>query len=549
MKKLSRIWPFLFALAACHTPENKRAKEDWSDYSKGYSFLSKNADSAFYYFNRSASLTPDKKQAGLAYFNMATLQSDAGDYYGTQESLTLSLKALDPRDTSVRQYIAGDYNELGVTLTALNDPVQALAYYRRALTLTSDLSFRSIILNNEGIAYKDHGQFIDALKSYSAALQLANKDSLLYARVLTNMATVRSLRDKNYNAAPEFFKALAIRDRLKDGAGANSSYAHLTDYYTSRQPDSAIGFAHKLLVSAGRLNDGDDQMHALHALMMLSPAGQSKTYFQRYQLINDSITRKRNAAKNQFALIRYNVAQQQAANIQLQKQNTLKAYQLAALACICLIGGVTGYWLYRLNQRRLGAEAAAALQHSRLQLSQKVHDKVANGIYRIISEIEHKPELEKEELLDKLDHIYGISRDITHDAEELNEADFTNKLSAMLYDLKPAAVKLALSGNEPELWAQVSLNIRGELELILQELMVNMSKHSGATQALLAFAIKPGELAVDYRDNGVGMKPKQKPGKGLQHTVSRIEALKGHIKFDDQQVNGFSVHLQVPLDQ
>lgn len=95
----------------------------------------------------------------------------------------------------------------------------------------------------------------------------------------------------------------------------------------------------------------------------------------------------------------------------------------------------------------------------------------------------------------------------------------------------------------------MSLNIRGELELILQELMVNMSKHSGATQALLAFAIKPGELAVDYRDNGVGMKPKQKPGKGLQHTVSRIEALKGHIKFDDQQVNGFSVHLQVPLDQ
>lgn len=547
LKKLSLIWlSFLLFLTACYHKAVKQQVDQWADYRKGYALLGRDDDSAFYYFNRSATNSNDKEQIASAYQSMAFIQTNAGDNYGAQESLILSLKALDEHKAGDRDYVARDYNGLGMSYSNLNEYGQALTYYRLAFPFAGDSTLKANILNNEGNAYKDLKLYSDALASYAAAIRLTNGHSVTYARVLTNQAIAEWSADQHYNAVPDLLRSLAIRLTQKDIDGENSSYAHLAQYYMTSQPDSAIHYAKKMLSVAGRLRNGDDQLDALGKLILLTPTGAAKPYFKRYQQVEDSIETKRNAAKSQFAVIRYNVEKARAENLELQRKNTERRYELIAVIMVAGLAALFGIWLYRKRKKRLQQEAENEIRESRLQLSQKVHDQVANGIYGVMSEVEHSEELDREVLADKLDRIYEVSRNIAHD-EPGEEGDFTKRISSLLNAYKRPAIRLAVNGNEPELWEMVGTPAKQQLELVLQELMVNMSKHSQATLAYVGFAIEEGCLKVECRDNGVGLAKAGKPGKGLNNTVSRIGRLNGTVTFDTQGATGFVVAIQLPL--
>jgi len=536
----------LLVLSACRQSELKHSVDPWADYRKGYDWLSKNQDSAFFYFNRSATSAADKFQVALAYQNMAFIQGDAGDNYGAQESLTQSLRSLDEHIPKHRSYLAADYNQLGMTFSNLNDHQRAIGYYKVALQYTEDPQLKQYFLNNQGNSYKDLKQFADAVLSYQAALLITGHQGLSYARVITNLATTKWLQSRRYDPTHELWRALAIRLRENDLPGQNSSYAHLSDYYTDSRPDSALWYAQKMLVTAGKLHNADDQLYALGKLISLTPTREAKIYFRRYQSINDSVQSKRNVAKNQFAVIRYEVEKAKSENLELQQKNSQRRYQLIAVMASSLLAAGAGFWSYSKRKQRMQAEAECNIQESKLRLSQKVHDKVANGIYRTMSEVEHQPDIDRTSLLDQLEKIYDVSRNIAHDEPELS-LDFTERISSMLYAFKKPAARLAVTGNEPDLWEKVGSDIKEQLSLVLQELMVNMSKHSKATQAHVGFSAEDHYLLIEYQDDGVGLGDKSKPGKGISGTVSRIEALHGSVSFGAGEVKGLHVSIRLPI--
>ncbi len=547
LKKLSLIWillPLLFT--SCQQKKVPITPGKWFFYKKAYNFLFVNKDSAFYYFNRSATSTSSKQEAALAYQNMALIQSDAGDDYGAQESLVLGLNLLDAHDLSNRVHFADDYNQLGITFSNLNEFAQALNYYQRAFSYADDLELRAHLLNNEGNTYKDLKYYSKAISAYKNALRMVSQNKDAYARVLTNLAFAKWLQNPQYNPVPELLRGLAIRVREKNVPGENSSYAHLSDFYLKSHPDSALFYAQKMLVVAGQLRNADDQLHALHTLILLSPTIASKEYFQRYQFVNDSVQTKRSAARSQFAVIRYNVAQAKVENLALQNENTTKRYQLLAVLAFASLAGIGTVWWYRKRKQHIQLQADNKINESKLKLSQKVHDQVANGVYRIMSEVEHNEDLDKTRLLDQLDSMYEVSRNIAHDNEEPME-DFNVRVGALLNALKTPAIRLAITGNEPELWQNVGEEVKKQLELVLQELMVNMNKHSQATQAHIGFAVTQDQLKISYRDNGIGLNHQNKKGKGLENTVSRIVALKGSINFESPAEKGLGIEILVSL--
>lgn len=547
LKKLSLISiTLLLIFAACHKKAPTVHVDEWADYRKAYGFLNKNNDSAFYYFNRSAAGSLDKQQVASAYQSMAFIQSNAGDTYGAQESLILSLKSLDARDPKNRDELARSYNGLGMSYSDLNENGQALTYYKLALPFADDPQLRSNILNNQGNAYKDLKSYPAALTSYATALQIADRKGAGYASLLTNQAITKWLANGHYNPVPVLLRSLTIRLHQNDVGGENSSYAHLAEYYQDSAPDSAIYYAQKMLIAARRLLNGNDQLYALRKLIVLTPPAQSIVYFKRYQQIEDSLTTKRNAAKNQFAVIRYNVAAAKAENLTLQNENTKKRYQLIAVLGFACLAGIGTVWWYRKRKQGIQLQAENKINESKLKLSQKVHDQVANGVYRIMSEVEHSTDIDKTHLLDQLDSMYEVSRNIAHDNEEPTD-DFSVRIGALLNALKNPAIRLAITGNEPERWQAVSAETTGQLELVLQELMVNMNKHSRATQAYIGFSLEQGQLKIEYRDNGVGLDQQNKKGKGLQNTVSRITALKGSINFENLPEKGLAIEILVPL--
>jgi len=546
LRNLSPIWILpLLIFTACHRSAPTKPPDQWADYRKAYGLLNKNKDSAFYYFNRSATNSTNKEQVAMAYQNMALIQSDAGDNYGAQESLTLALKSLDEHDPKNRGHLAEDYNQMGMTFANLDDNTQALTYYGLALHYTDSPQLKAYFLNNQGNAYKKLKAYGKALSSYHAVLRIVDPKSTDYARTLTNVATTKWLQDPRYNAVPDLLRSLTIRLREKDIWGENSSYTHLADFYMDRRPDSALWYARKMFDAASKLNSPDDKLAALRKLIVLVPS-QSKTYFQHYQRLEDSLQSARSAEKSQFAVIRYNVEKAKTENIQLQKKNAERKYQLLVVTLVALVGAFVGLWLYKWRKRRMQLEADRRLQESKLRLSQKVHDKVANGIYRIMSEVEHLPEIDRTVLLDQLENMYNVSRNVAHDEEE-SVVNFVERISTMLNAFKNPSLRLAVEGNETELWQEVSLGVREQLLLVLQELMVNMSKHSKATQAYVGFTAKDERLILEYRDDGVGLGGKETAGMGMQNTVSRIEALNGTINFEGAEAKGLRILIQLPI--
>ena len=543
--KRSQIWLLLILLAACgKTPVHQTS--EWKYYRKGYYFLNKNIDSAFFYLNEGATASSDKEEASLCYRVMASIQSDAGDNYGAQESLIQSLDALDEHKQTDRDQLATDYDELGLTFLNLGNVDQALPYFRLALHYVKDPKTRSYFLNHSGNAYQNKRQFFQALKLYDAALKSCGKDTMARARILTNITVTRWMQNKHYNAAPGLIATLNTRLRNGDRWGVVSSYGHLATFYEKKQPDSARFYAEKMLQVSEKLKSSDEELLALQRLIPLSDLSKSRVYFRRYQQLNDSIQQKRNAAKNQFALIRYNVQKAKTENLQLQKTNEERQYQLISVTILAILGAVAGFLIYKKRKRRLRLEADRRLQDSKLQLSQKVHDKVANGIYRIMSAVEHQPDLEREHLLDQLEGMYDISRNIAHDEPDL-AADFAQRIDMMLFAFRRPSIKLAVSGNDTGLWEQVNAGVREQLTLILQELMVNMTKHSQATQAYIAFSLADKELHIEYRDNGIGLSGPKESGMGMQNTVSRIKALNGSISFDSKAADGLRAFIQLPI--
>jgi tetratricopeptide (TPR) repeat protein len=524
-----------------------------ADFQKAQAFLYKQNDSAFYYFNKVVSNSKDSLQVGISYNNMAIIQSDAGDYFGAQETLLTSLQFLNENKPDDINCLSSDYNELGVNSVSLKNYDAAIEYYAAALRIAKVESYKRIFLNNKALAYQKKGRYWEAIRIYKSIVN-DRRDTAEYARVLSNFARTKWLQNPGYNAAPELLTALRLRKEANNLWGQNASYAHLADYYTLKRPDSAYRYAADMYRVASRLNSADDQMEALEKLIRLGPESDAKQYFVHYQRLNDSTQTVRNAAKNQFALIRYDAQKNKADNLRLQKDNADKRYQLIkqkviiySTLVLSLAAFAFGIFLYRKRRQRLVLESEKAIQENQLRTSKKVHDVVANGLYRMMSEIENQDGLDKELLLDRIENMYEKSRDISYDKPDSTNLPFSEKLTRILRSFATGSTKVALAGNSNALWKEIDADVMYEIEHVLQELMVNMKKHSGASNVAVRFERKGGRINIYYTDNGVGFTGEPQYKNGLTNTGNRISSIKGSITFGVNVKKGVKILVSFPV--
>jgi len=540
------------SFSACQKPSRPVAATYSADYKKAVSLLYRKNDSAFYYFNKVVTSPKDSLLTAMAYNYMALIQSDAGDYFGGQESLLTSLTFLDTTKEKDYGCLSADYNELGLTSINLKHFDEAISFFDQALLYSKEEKFRLAFQNNKALAYQKKGAYPQALKLYRSTLaQVTRKET--YARVLSNMARTKWLADPGYHAAPELYRALRIRQMKKDSWGENASYAHLADYYTHSRPDSALHYAVAMYAVARRLESPDDQLEALQKLIRLGPPRDTKPYFARYQQLSDSLQTARNAAKNQFALIRYDAEKNKAENLRLQKSNAenklqiLKQYIFLAITLVVLIGGsVTVVFWYRKRKQRMELEAQNAVQENQLKLSKKVHDVVANGLYRMMSEVENQEQVDRDLLLDRMEVLYERSRDISYEAPQVEHPRFHKKMAELLLSFATPHTKVVLVGNDEVFWIKTGMQVKQEIEHILQELMVNMKKHSGARNVVIKFETQGGNRYIYYMDDGVGMKEDVRYKNGLRNTGNRIKAIQGQLIFDSQTGKGLHIELSFP---
>jgi signal transduction histidine kinase len=527
---------------------------DSLDLAKGQAFLDRHNDSAFYYFNEVTTKSKDSLQVATAYSYMASLQSDAGDYFGAQESLTLSLRFLNEQKATNRYCLASDYNELAMTSSKLKNYDKALEYNGLAENFSDDQNFRLVLQNNRANLYQRKKAYRQAIPLYETILRQTKPDGKEYARTLTNLAGTIWLSDPLHDAVPELKKALRIRLQLQDFWGQNSSFSHLADFYARSHPDSALLYARKMLVITRMLRSPDDELEALDKLIKLDRRENIKPYFLRYEQLNDSLQTARNAAKNQFALIRYNTEKMRTNNLVLQKNNADARYQILRqwffIGVIIIVSGVViGIlsYVYAKRKRQQQAATLKAVRQTQQDDSKKVHDTLANDIYYILKRVQHDEVIDRSWLENNIDEVYERARDISQEISVENDKDYYEKISARLTSFATEDTRVSLVGNSKELWQKTSPVAKIELKYVLQELMVNMRKHSQATNVVIKFEDRGSQALITYSDNGVGMRQADIEGRGLKNTGNRIKSIGGEITFESTTYSGLQIQISYPF--
>lgn len=544
----------LFAgLFACTNYRNSPQPVIAPALEKGESFWNTNKDSAFYYFNLVATRATDSLEVAMAYTYMGIIQAYEGDQYGGQESLLKSLTYLKGQGNEARACLSSNYHELGNICLNLKNYEAAVNYYQIALKYIQDPNDRTIALNSIALTYQKKGDYDQALDLYKSLLAKNTEKKKEYARVLSNYAKTQWLKDASYPAASELKQALQIRKDSNDSWGLNASYAHLADYYTHSSPDSALYFAEKRYDIALHLGSKDDEVEALSKLITLSPVGLLKPYFLRYQFLSDSLQMAKNNAKNQFALIRYEAEKSKADNLLLQKDNAQKVTQLmlqwfiwGITILIFIFVVIVLIFQYRRRQQQTEAASLQAIQEYQLKTSQKVHDVVANGLYCIMTDLEYTESIDKDKLVDKIEILYERSRDISYESPIVSGLPFHDRMEDLLKSFASDHVRVLILGNGPIIWSLVNPGIQQEVEHILQELMVNMKKHSQAHAVLIKFECLDGHIHIHYTDDGIGLPAQFNAGNGLRNTGNRIYKISGKFTFE-HPAKGLKIHISFPI--
>lgn len=551
----------LIVLIACacvrksQSPASQSVKYPTSaDFKKGENFLyfTNRPDSAFIYFNEVTKNSKDSFLIALSYGYMAEIQQEAGDFFGVQESALAGIKLLN-EDSLQRDCMASLYNNLGRSNVGLKKYDAAIGYYDRAIKAQPRSDYQNVYRNNIAVALREKGDYKEALRTFLSIKASQDEDRRALARRITNLASLKWEVDRNFNPLPDLYNALSIRIREKDDIGVTASYNHLFDYYRLNNADSALYYARKMYAIAQKTNSADDRLEALRKLIPLASVQETKRLFSQYQHLSDSVQTTQNAAKNQFALIRYESDRSKAENLVLQKDNAQKELQIlrqkilvygSILMAILIVGGA--FWRYRKKRQQMKLETHAAIQKNQLRISQKIHDTVANGLYRVMSEIEHAETIDKVVLLDKIEYLYEHSRDISYEPVE-KEGDTPARISRTLTSFATPTTKISVVGNKEELWKGISSMIVKELEQVLQELMVNMKKHSGARHVVIHFSRPNNHLELIYKDDGQGFPSNFIKGNGLKSTGTRINQIGGQITFAKETANGAEIKILIPI--
>lgn len=91
-------------------------------------------------------------------------------------------------------------------------------------------------------------------------------------------------------------------------------------------------------------------------------------------------------------------------------------------------------------------------------------------------------------------------------------------------------------------------NLELSVYRIIQELLNNIIKHSGATEALVQLHKTEKMLTITVEDNGRGFEEIASKGIGLSNIESRLSLLEGKLSIDSAYQKGTSVYIEIKLN-
>ncbi|OXA73917.1 ATP-binding protein [Flavobacterium aquidurense] len=560
---------FLFSCKekkAVETNTESIRKEALTLRNKGIeNYEKQNFNTSFDQFNKSKQLYETLKESGkkdsanIGYILilMGAIQQVNGDYYGSKETVTEALPYVKKKSI----YTASINNRLGIADKELSLYDDAIKYYKAAANDYKDPLDKLDPLSNIAAVYIQQKKYDNAIallesilsKKISKEEAQATEDVVLTDN-LGYAYFKKGMDEKGFSLMNE---ALQIRNEFKDMYGSIASYLHLADYYAKKDIQKSNTNALAAYNTATKLNSVDERLEALQILISNDHSAQNGKYVQRYFTLNDSIIKVRNNFKNKFAKIKYDAKKEKDENakLRLEKAENLLSLQKATylrivfvivfIFLVILIAILIRY--YRNKNKAIEVKTS---YNTETRIAKKIHDELANDVYHVIAFAESQPlskESTKENLLQKLDDIYGRVRGISRENNRIDTGvNFTKSIKEMLSTYNTSERNIMVTNLESIHWELIDDIKKITINRILQELMVNMKKHSQANLVVIKFESDAKSILINYTDNGIGSEKTEMVKNGLQNMENRIQAVKGTIDFDTEPDKGFKVKISIP---
>ena len=519
-------------------------------------------DSAFYYANKTKLIiNPEKefRKYTISMFILTTAQQLQGDYAGAESSIVETLSIIEKVKSDKQKHKF--YNILAFNYACQENYDEALNYYKKASTFNVDKRRKLLSILNIGHTYKQKKEYKKTIEILLPLLdEKIVQQNKYYSSGILNDIGYSYFKLGHPNAINYLNKSLQLNLNMDstadDDYDLTANYHNLNQYYSKKDEKKATKYAFLLYQKATEYNNPDDRLLGLSLLIKHSTGEELKKHSLNYIDLSDSITKVRQKAKNYFAKLKYDTKKEKEENLKLKAEKELqqeleKSKNIVIIFTIVMIVFVSGFAYYYLIEKNKKEKLQTAY-NTEIRISKKLHDELANDIFQTINFAETNDlssDNNTEKLLVNLDHIYSTTRNISRENSLIETGNlFEENLKEMIYSFKNHTVNIMINGLENMDWSTINNFKKVTIYRVIQELLINMKKHSKSNLVIVSFKKQKNDLILNYFDNGIGMNLEENIKKnGLQNAESRITSINGSFNLDSKPDHGVKINMIIPI--
>ncbi len=518
-------------------------------------------DSSYYYFNKAKSLCDVKKDTTKIIYSilkLAYIEQYQGNYSGSETTILEAFPFLKNNPNPNHHWAL--YNIMGHNYLQTLDYKLALHYYNLALNFKTNQFRKSCIKNNIALTHMETHNYkkaVQILLPLTSQKDVIN-DIEIFSIILDNLG-YSYYKVKNQKGINYMNQSLKIRKQSNNDLGLTRSYIHLSEYYQKSNSKLANKYAQLAYEKATIVNNADDRLESLKLMIQNNSKNQLKKYSLNYIQISDSLAKARQKAKNQFAKIKYDSKKDKEENLKLKTQKAETALELEKqknrnliLNFLVITGILSTIFLYYFLKAINKKEKIQTSYDTETRIAKKLHDELANDVYHTMAFAETQDlstSQNKESLLNNLDTIYSRTRNISKENSAIDTGPkYIEGLKEMMSGFNTCSITILANGMDSIDWNALDRNKKIIVYRVIQELLVNMKKHSQCSLAVITFKKRENKLQIDYSDNGLGAAlDKINSRNGLQNVENRILSINGTITFDTKSTKGFKTSFVIPV--
>jgi len=557
-----------------------------------FQFFASNLDSAAYYFENTKRLFQkinDEKRIAIVNISSGAIQLRQGNYNKTIETLTNSARYFENTNDSLNA--AKCYSNIASAFAELELYPKAIEYSEKALQVFQNLDqiqFKLITLPNLATQYFKNGDTLKAIdynaKAERLAIELGNKRSL--SMIYNNLGELYLNKDSQ-KAKDYLEKTIALKSELNLRSGIEIAQSNLGYIYLNDQEyQKSISYfeeASKKIKGKQLVFVYNNLSKAFKGLGNLSRA---LDYSELSFRLNDSILNSENQKNLLEVQTKYESEKKEKEILQLKTANLEVDYKrkknrnllIAALTALLLTLFVIYMLQKNAKRKRIIMEQDLRIQEQ--EFNQLLKSQELEGIDAIIDAQEQERSKMAADLHDNLgSKVATLKLYLESYDEKDNFSNYYDKFKRLMSEtyneirnisknknfgaeinkgLIPSTQAIAKQISDSKaidiqvINIDVNMRIENTMEIqmfrIIQELITNIIKHSGASEATIQFSQQNDTLTIMVEDNGKGFDLNtSRTGIGLIHIERRMEQIHGELVIDTSIGHGTTVILNIPL--